>query len=232
MLDRTVRGVKGWQMARPRSFSTDNAVQAAAAMFWSKGYRDTAISDLERATGLNRSSLYGAFGTKQAIFGLALQWYLRSFIGPRLAPMERPGAGPGDIERFFAGLAAFFRTDGQASRGCLMINTIAEDEGRGTLLGPQAQAFRDRLSSAFANAMAGRHEPALVSQRAQLLTTATFGIWLTARIDPASAAQAADATATCARNWQSAPDGQATSPETGPAITVSSLTNDPGPVSA
>jgi TetR/AcrR family transcriptional repressor of nem operon len=207
MLDRTVRGVKGWQMARPRSFSTEAAVQAAAAVFWSKGYRDTAISDLEQATGLNRSSLYGAFGTKQAIFGQALQWYLRNFIGPRLAPMERPGAGPGDIERFFAGLAAFFRIDGQASRGCLMVNTIAEDEGRGTLLGPQAQAFRDRLSSAFANAMAGRYEPALVSQRAQLLTTATFGIWLTARLDPASAAQAADDTAACARNWQQAPDG-------------------------
>jgi AcrR family transcriptional regulator len=207
MLDRTVRGVKGWQMARPRSFSTENAVQAAAAVFWSKGYRDTAISDLERATGLNRSSLYGAFGTKQAIFGLALRWYLRSFIGPRLAPMERPGASLSDVDRFFAGLAAFFRTDGQASRGCLMINTIAEDEGRGTLLGPQAQAFRDRLSSAFANAMAGRYEPALVSQRAQLLTTATFGIWLTARLDPARAAQAADATAACARNWQQAPDG-------------------------
>jgi TetR/AcrR family transcriptional regulator, transcriptional repressor for nem operon len=194
-------------MARPRSFSTEGAVEAAAAVFWAKGYRDTAISDLEQATGLNRSSLYGAFGTKQAIFGQALQWYLRSFIGPRLAPMERPGAGHGNIERFFAGLAAFFRTDGQASRGCLMVNTIAEDEGRGTLLGPQAQAFRDRLCAAFANAMAGRHEPALVSQRAQLLTTATFGIWLTARLDPASAAQAADATAACARNWQQAPDG-------------------------
>ena len=194
-------------MARPRSFSTEDAVVAAAAVFWSKGYRDTAVSDLERATGLNRSSLYSAFGTKQAIFGLALQWYLRSFIGPRLAPMERPGASPAEIERFFTGLAAFFRTSGQASRGCLMINTIAEDEDRGTLLGPQAQAFRDRLSSAFANAMAGRYEPALVSQRARLLTTATFGIWLTVRLDPASAAQAADATAACARIWQQAPDG-------------------------
>ena len=69
-------------MARPRSFSTDNAVEAAAAVFWSKGYRDTAISDLERATGLNRSSLYSAFATKQAIFGLALQWYLRSLHRP------------------------------------------------------------------------------------------------------------------------------------------------------
>ena len=207
MLGRSVGGVKGWQMARPRSFSAEGAVAAAAAVFWAKGYRDTAISDLERATGLNRSSLYTAFGTKQAIFRQAVQWYLRDFIGPRLAPMERPGAGPGDIERFFTGLAAFFRTSGQARRGCLMINTIAEDEGRGTLLGDQAGAFRDRLSAAFANAMAGQHEPGLASQRIQLLTTATLGIWLAARIDPASAAQAADATAACARNWQQAPDG-------------------------
>jgi len=192
-------------MARPRSFSAEDAVAAAAAVFWAKGYRDTAIYDLERATGLNRSSLYTAFGTKQALFGLALQWYLRGFIGPRLAPMERPGAGVGDIEGFFAGLAAFFRTSGQASRGCLMINTIAEDEGRGTLLGPQAQAFRDRLGAAFANAMTGQHKPGLVAERAQFLTVATFGIWLTARIDPPSAAQAADTTAACIRSWLQEP---------------------------
>lgn len=194
-------------MARPRSFSTEDAVAAAAAVFWTKGYQGTAICDLEHATGLNRSSPYTAFGAKQAIFGHALQGYLRSFIGPRLAPMERPGAGPGDIEGFFAGLAAYFRAGGQARRGCLMINTIAEDEGRGTLLGPRSQAFRDRLSAAFANAMTGQHGSSLVSGRAQFLTAATFGIWLTARIDSASAAQAADATAACIRSWQQAPDG-------------------------
>ena len=155
MLDRWALVVKGWRMARPRSFSTDNAVAAAAEVFWSQGYQDTAISDLEQATGLNRSSLYAAFGTKQAIFDLALEWYLRDFIGPRLAPMERAGAGSGDIVHFFTGLAAFFRTGGQEPRGCLMINSIAEHEGRSPLLGSPAQGFRDRLTAAFANAMAG-----------------------------------------------------------------------------
>src|SRR5438128_8940993 len=116
-------------MARPRSFSTEDAVAAATSVFWSKGYQDTAISDLEQATGLNRSSLYAAFGTKQAIFELALKWYLRGFIGPRLAPLERPGAGADDIEGFFTGLAGFFRTGSQARQGCPMINSIAEHEG-------------------------------------------------------------------------------------------------------
>ena len=106
MLSRSVRSVKGMADGTARSFSTEDAVAAAGGAFWSKGYQDTAISDLEQATGLNRSSLYAAFGTKQAIFGLALEWYLREFIGPRLARMERLGAG--DIEGFFTGLAAFF----------------------------------------------------------------------------------------------------------------------------
>ena len=192
-------------MARPRSFSTEEAVQAAAGVFWSKGYRDTAISDLERAAGLNRSSLYAAFGTKQAIFDLAVEWYLDGFIGPRLAPMERPGAGPGDIEGFFAGLAGFFRTAGRARQGCLMINSIAEHEGRGPGLGGRAQAFQDRLAAAFANAMAGQHGPARACERAQLLTATTFGIWLAARIDPEGAARACDAAAACSRAWQRPP---------------------------
>lgn len=194
-------------MARPRSFSTQDAVEAATTVFWSKGYQDTAISDLEQATGLNRSSLYAAFGTKQAIFELALESYLRSFIGPRLAPMERPGAGTYDIVRFFTGLGGFFRTGAEARRGCLMINSIAEHEGRDTHLGRRAQAFRDRLTAAFGNAMADQHDPALVREQAQLLTSTTFGIWLTARIDTAGAARACDAAAACIRGWHLALPG-------------------------
>jgi TetR/AcrR family transcriptional repressor of nem operon len=205
MLDLSVRIVKGWQMARPRSFSLEDAVEAATGVFWAKGYQDTAISDLEQATGLNRSSLYAAFGTKQAIFERALEWYLGGFIGPRLAPMEQPGAGPADIEDFFTGLATFFRTGRQARQGCFMINSIVEHEGRSTRLGRRAQAFRDRLSAAFTNAVTGHYEPALVCQQAQLLTATTFGIWLTARIDPAGAAQACDAAAASIRTWRSSP---------------------------
>ena len=90
----------------------------------------------------------------------------------------------------------------QARQGCLMINSIAEDEGRGTRLGRRAQAFRDRLTGAFANAMASQHEPGLATGRAQLLTATTFGIWLAARIDPADAALACDAAAACVREWR------------------------------
>jgi AcrR family transcriptional regulator len=110
MLDRSARSVKGWEMARPPSFHTEDAVQAAAEVFWSKGYQDTAIADLEQATGLNRSSLYGAFGTKQAIFDRALDWYLRGFIGPRLAGR----IGPADAAQACDAAAACIRAWHQA----------------------------------------------------------------------------------------------------------------------
>jgi TetR/AcrR family transcriptional regulator, transcriptional repressor for nem operon len=202
ILDWTVQNVKRTQdMARPRSFRNDQVVDAAKAVFWNKGYRGTAIEDLERSTGLNRSSLYSAFGAKKAIFDLALAAYLDSFVAPRLAPLEGPGAERGDLERFFAGLAELLRTDERAQRGCLMINSIAELEGWTTQLDGRAEAFRDRLRTAFANALTSGHDSALAAQRAQLLTAVTVGIWLTARIDPLDAAQACDATIAQVRTW-------------------------------
>jgi TetR/AcrR family transcriptional repressor of nem operon len=179
-------------MARPRRFTSMAVVEAAKGAFWNKGYQHTAIEDLERATGLNRSSLYAAFGNKKTIFDHALDSYIDGFIGPRLAPMERAGADPSDVEGFFAGLAELFRTGESAQRGCLMINSIAEHEGRGTHLGQRAEIFRDRLRGAFGKALATASEPALVGERAQILTATTFGIWLMARIDPGDAAQTCD----------------------------------------
>ena len=189
-------------MARPRSFSTEQVVHAAQGVFWRSGYQQAAIGDLERATGLHRSSLYAAFGTKKAIFDQALDTYLSGFIGPRLAPLERPGAGTGDIERFLAGLAAFFRNDNRARQGCLMINSIAEHEGRSDHLAGRAQDFQDRLHGALSNALASGHPPALAAERAHVLTATTLGIWLMARIDPAAAADACDAAIASVRRWR------------------------------
>lgn len=191
-------------MARPRSFDTDQVVELAKHVFWDKGYGGTAIEDLERSTKLNRSSLYWAFGTKKALFHRALSAYMDGFIGPRFAPMERPDADLDDIELFFSGLARHFRDDeAAASRGCLMVNSIAEFEGREDQLDGWAGAFRDRLGHAFANALARRAGAGRADQRARLLTSATFGIWLTARISPADAARMCDAWMTQIREWRS-----------------------------
>ncbi len=55
-------------MARPRNFDEGEVVVHAAALFGRLGYNATSIDDLLEATGLQRGSLYKAFGSKRNLF--------------------------------------------------------------------------------------------------------------------------------------------------------------------
>src|SRR5678816_734398 len=58
---------------RPRSFDEGEVLEKARAVFWDLGYSATSLDDIVRATGLNRPSLYGAFGDKHALYIAALR---------------------------------------------------------------------------------------------------------------------------------------------------------------
>ena len=60
---------------RPRAFDTHRALDRALHVFWQKGYEGSSLSDLTRAMGINRPSLYAAFGGKEALFRQVLDRY-------------------------------------------------------------------------------------------------------------------------------------------------------------
>jgi AcrR family transcriptional regulator len=60
---------------RPREFSKEEALAAAVAVFAEKGYEHTSLSDLTEAMGINRTSMYLAFGNKEDLFLLAMKTY-------------------------------------------------------------------------------------------------------------------------------------------------------------
>jgi len=62
-------------LGRPRNFDTDKALDQALKVFWAKGYEGASLPDLTHAMGINRPSLYAAFGNKQSLFKKALQRY-------------------------------------------------------------------------------------------------------------------------------------------------------------
>ena len=106
-------------MARERSFDTDTAIDQALQQFWRKGYEGTSISDLTEALGINRPSLYAAFGNKEGLFKKALERYLSGPASEALAALEAPTARA-VVERIL-----YFYADaaGKASRpsGCLLV---------------------------------------------------------------------------------------------------------------
>jgi len=66
---------------RPRAFDRDAALEAAMQLFWRKGYAAAAISDLTEAMGIGPTSLYAAFGSKEALYAEALRHYQTLYEG-------------------------------------------------------------------------------------------------------------------------------------------------------
>jgi AcrR family transcriptional regulator len=104
---------------RPRSFDIDRALDRALQVFWRKGYEGTSLSDLTKAVGVNRPSLYAAFGDKEALFRKALDRYLD---GPAAYTQEalKESTARAVIERLLRG-AADLNAAPRNPGGCLMV---------------------------------------------------------------------------------------------------------------
>ena len=60
---------------RPRAFEAETALAQAMDVFWKEGFAGASLDDLSEATGLNRPSLYGAFGDKRELYIKTYQRY-------------------------------------------------------------------------------------------------------------------------------------------------------------
>jgi AcrR family transcriptional regulator len=64
-------------MGRPKNFSREEVLEKAMPVFWTHGFSDTSLQDLERATGVNKSGLYTEFRDKEDLFVACLRHYLK-----------------------------------------------------------------------------------------------------------------------------------------------------------
>jgi TetR/AcrR family transcriptional repressor of nem operon len=191
-------------MGRRREFDDMTVVRAARDVFWERGYASTSLADLQKATGLSRSSLYETYGSKRGLFDRVARNYLDEIIGPLLEPLETDGAGRDEIVAYFHALSQFLRGSPRkvATRGCLMLNTAMELNILDKDAARVVRAYRERVREAIYNGLAELAD--VITDRAgkaDVLTAGQMGLMMTARIDPIQAAELAETIAADVQTW-------------------------------
>jgi AcrR family transcriptional regulator len=168
------------RLGRPRSFDIDGALDRALRVFWRKGYEGASLSDLTKAVGVNRPSLYAAFGDKEALFRKALDRYLHGPAAYTREALKEPTARA-VIERLLRG-AAVVNAAPRNPGGCLMVQGAlacgyAADSIRQELTACRA-AGEAALSRRFQRAKSEGDLPANVNPAdlARYVTTILFGM--------------------------------------------------------
>ena len=106
-------------LGRPRAFDIEKALERALRIFWEKGYEGSSLSDLTEAMGINRPSLYAAFGNKEALFRKALDRYVERTMAFVRNAINEPTASA-VAERLLRS-AADMVTNPHDPRGCLTV---------------------------------------------------------------------------------------------------------------
>ncbi|MGA5761556.1 TetR/AcrR family transcriptional regulator [Nonomuraea bangladeshensis] len=107
---------------RPRSFDADTALDRALEVFWRHGYEGASLADLTAAMGINKPSLYAAFGNKEELFGKVLARYLDGPGGYAAAALDAP-TGREVVERLIRG-AVDLTAGEDTPHGCLCVNSV------------------------------------------------------------------------------------------------------------
>lgn len=130
MIAGDMESIEGTAIGRPRGFDADEALERAMVVFWEQGYEGATLSDLTDAMGINRTSMYAAFGNKEALFRSALQRYIEGPANYVARALEQPTARQ-VAETFLEG-SVLATTRPDAPQGCLAVqgSLAAGEPGR------------------------------------------------------------------------------------------------------
>ena len=173
-------------MVRTREFDPESALTTAMKVFAARGYSNSSIDDVVKATGVSRYGLYGTFGNKRELFEKALERYTEHMGRAAFLRLLEPDSRLEDIRHTFMDRIDHIAKSGQQS-GCLVVYTAMElapkdkeiEEVLHRLLRRIAKAYEIGLQHAQE---AGELRDGLdIKETATFLTGAFFGMTVMAR---------------------------------------------------
>ena len=107
---------------RPLQFNHEAALNVALDLFWRHGFEGTSLNDLTAAMGINRPSLYGAFGNKAALFDLCIETYLDHQLAFIDEAVEKETLSESFDHLFQSQIELM--TSGEPNKGCFIVQGI------------------------------------------------------------------------------------------------------------
>jgi AcrR family transcriptional regulator len=112
---------------RPPAYDPQVALKKATDAFWRAGYSGTSLDAITAATGMNKPSLYAAFGDKHALYLAALERYWDDTISSIRRIFSAGGTLANDLMQVYDdALNTYFSGPGRA-RGCFMVGTAVTE---------------------------------------------------------------------------------------------------------
>jgi TetR/AcrR family transcriptional repressor of nem operon len=165
---------------RPREFDVEAVLDRVIEVFRERGYEASSMADIERATGLNSSSIYNTFGSKETLFQQALSRYEAVRLAAIGAVLAEGTGGLDDLHRALELQQAETESE-WGSQGCLAINTMTELGLRAgnasALLADFRRGLADAIRLPIERAVAiGEMRADQVANAVALLVSLTLGI--------------------------------------------------------
>lgn len=112
-------------MGKKRQFDEEDVLLLIAEYFWKHGYHATKVDRLSEITGLTKTSIYNAFGNKEALFARVVEFYVEKVFHPALQQLDTRRPMSDNLGDIFA-LYFVEENNRYLSHGCLLTNSILE----------------------------------------------------------------------------------------------------------
>jgi len=171
-------------MARPRTFDKDQALEKILILIWTHGSSGLSLDDIAKALKLSKTSLYSAFGNKNALLTQCLALYEERYEQPMIESFS--GDKVSDAVRNFLQFANQRFDSEDTPPGCFMFNCAIE----GDTLPDEFKArveqsnnrFRQALTERFKNLASAQYNTDIESLVDMLLVN-LFGLASASRMN-------------------------------------------------
>lgn len=184
------RRVQPKRRGRPRAYEPDVALGKALDLFRRQGFAATSLDDLSEATGMNRPSLYSAFGDKRELYIKSYQRYREDARASMVEIFRQEMPVRQRLERIYASALNIYLSGETGPRGCFTVVTAASEAVGDPEIRAMVLEGLSELDKAFANCFRRAKEkgelpasadPAILAQLASA-TVHTIAIRSRARV--------------------------------------------------